>query len=320
MVRLTDGELLSMIQRNSISQAGQKEIQRVRGSQPSRRVQQGRGNMSVRYPSHKMEVVIQAESNKVEYPFVILLEQDDRVYEYYDQPPEILCTSVKSNGRRSKYWQTPDYFVIMADYIGWVECKKEEELVELAKESPHLYARLDEKSSTDNYTSTAENCDWYNWHSSERWRYLPGSEYAARCGLQYRVFSSAQIPWVFLGNVMYLADYLRPNRPPVDEEIAAFVKSIIREDLGITLAELLDRTSQQFPAEIDTIAHINANTISELGKVADVINMLIITGGIYADLHANRLTERYRVPIYSDVGAARASIYRSQSFSPGQLL
>lgn len=122
-----------------------KLIERIRTSEPFRAVQSHRRNVKGKYPSHKMGRTIQFESQTVELPFVHLLERDNSVLEYYDQPSEQVKLRYKA-GKNEKvigFTHTPDYFVISKDQAGWVECKDEEELLKLTEESPNRYVRVD---------------------------------------------------------------------------------------------------------------------------------------------------------------------------------
>ena len=61
-------------------------IDRIRASDPARRVGGGRSNVSGRYPSRKMGVTIQFESHRVELAGIYEMEHDAEVLEFYDQP------------------------------------------------------------------------------------------------------------------------------------------------------------------------------------------------------------------------------------------
>ena len=75
-------------ERQNLSQQARDVIERIRSSEPSRRVGGGRNNVSGCYPSKKMGLTIQFESHKVELPFIYQLEHDESVLEFYDQPPQ----------------------------------------------------------------------------------------------------------------------------------------------------------------------------------------------------------------------------------------
>lgn len=60
-------------------------LARIRSSGPVRRVQGRAGNVSGFFPSRKMGVAIQFESS-VELGAIYLMETDESVLEFYDQP------------------------------------------------------------------------------------------------------------------------------------------------------------------------------------------------------------------------------------------
>jgi hypothetical protein len=130
-----------------------------------------------------MGITIQFESHRVELPFVYEVEHDPSVLEYYDQPPSIPLAYHAANGRRLSVMHTSDYFLLRQDSAGWVECKTPEDLEKLAIKSPHRYLR-----DSDG-----------NWHCP------PGDEHASALGLNYRVWSSAQVNWILQRNLQFLA-------------------------------------------------------------------------------------------------------------------
>jgi hypothetical protein len=78
-------------------------IARIRFSPPARRVQGRAGNVSGAYPSRKMGVTIQFESHTVELGAIYLMEHDEEVLEYYDQPPSFkLMLSLSMSYPRSQ--------------------------------------------------------------------------------------------------------------------------------------------------------------------------------------------------------------------------
>ncbi|SRR6266516_4238786 len=83
---LTDEAFRAWCRRNEISPATEASIQRIRSSQPARRVRGGASNVSGRYPSVKMGFSIQFESQHVELWSIYTMERDDDVLEFYDQP------------------------------------------------------------------------------------------------------------------------------------------------------------------------------------------------------------------------------------------
>jgi putative transposase len=72
-------------------------------------------------------------------------------------------------------------------FKGWIACKMEEQLVQLAEQMPRRYQ-----------------------HGLDgTWVCPPGSAYANLLGFFYRIQSSAQIDWVYQRNLCFLEDYLR---------------------------------------------------------------------------------------------------------------
>src|SRR5690625_1065742 len=86
---MSSSEFEDWAARMDLTEEAKKEIQRIRQSPPARRVGGGRNNVSGRYSSKKMGVTIQFESHKVELPTIYMMEFNDDVLEYYDQPPKI---------------------------------------------------------------------------------------------------------------------------------------------------------------------------------------------------------------------------------------
>ncbi len=213
---LNETELSQLCQHLNLSQQAQQIITEIRSSPPVRRVSSAAGNVSVRYPSRKMGVTIQAESHRNELAGIYEKEYDPETLEYYDQPLRIKLVYEAKSGRRVGVWHTPDYFVIRSDSIGWEEWKMEAELPRLAEQMPHRYIR-------------GEN----------GWRCPPGEEHAAQFGFFYRVRSSAEIDWGLQRNLLFLEDYLRVEMKDLNEKVIGSAMSVVTEHPGITLQELL---------------------------------------------------------------------------------
>ena len=64
---LSNGQLAQLCQDLGLSPEAQAIVETIRSSPPSRRVRSAAGNVTVRYPSRKMGVTIQAESHRNEY-------------------------------------------------------------------------------------------------------------------------------------------------------------------------------------------------------------------------------------------------------------
>jgi len=216
---LSNGQLSQLCRDLGLSHEAQAIIETIRSSPPSRRVRSVAGNVSVRYPSRKMGVTIQAESHRNELAGIYEKEHDPATVEYYDQPPPIKLVYPAKSGRRVGVLHTPDYFVLRTDSVGWEEWKMAEELEHLAEAMPHRYCRGDDG----------------------RWQCPPGEEYAQPLGFFYRVRSSAEIDWVFQRNLLFLEDYLRDDCSPVEERAAEAVRAPVAAQPGLSLSDLLRR-------------------------------------------------------------------------------
>src|SRR6266851_4084354 len=190
-------------------------IARIRFSPPARRVQGRAGNVSGTYPSRKMGVTIQFESHTVELGAIYLMEHDEEVFEFYDQPPSFKLSYQTPSGRKTTPFHTPDFFVIRKDQAGWEEWKTEEQLHKLAEKQPFRYQQ-----------------------SGGAWHCPPGEEYASAFGLSYRLRSSAELPRTFIDNLDFLEDYLIVV-PRLPEEIVARIQAHVRAAPGILLTALL---------------------------------------------------------------------------------
>lgn len=213
---LSDAEVRALCQRLGCSPDAPAVVAAIQAAPPARRVGSRAGNVSARYPSRKMGVVIQAESHRNELAAVYAMEHDPQTLAYYDQPPAFKLTYQARHGRRVGVLHTPDFFVIRTDSIGWEEWKLEAELERLAEVMPARYVR-----------------------APTGWACPPGEQVAATWGFVYRVRSSAEIDWIFQRNLQFLTDYLHPTCPPVDPAITAQILAIVTTQPGIALAELI---------------------------------------------------------------------------------
>src|SRR6266702_4792053 len=201
---LATHELDRLCDRLGLSAEARAIIDSIRSSPPARRVRSAAGNVSVRYPSRKMGVTIQAESHHVELAALYEYEYDRQTLEFYHQPPPIKLVYESKNGRHVGVWHTPDYFVIRSDGAGWEEWKTEAGLEQFAETMPGRYLR-DERGC---------------------WRCPPGERFANTFGLRYRLRSSAEIDWVLQRNLRFLADYLALGASPIDKHSADILRVV----------------------------------------------------------------------------------------------
>ncbi|MCI0628550.1 MAG: TnsA endonuclease N-terminal domain-containing protein [Acidobacteria bacterium] len=209
--------LLAWCRDLNLSEQAQLAIHQIRSTDPARRVRGGRGNVSGRYPSRKMEATIQFESHRVELAGIYEMERDPDVLEYYDQPPPIKLDYQSDKGRRLVVLHTPDFFVIRKNRAGWEEWKTEEDLSRLNQRNHHRYSL------------EGDQC----------WRCPPGDAYARDLGFYYRVRSSREIQWVFQRNIQFLEDYFRSDpgtvSPMARERVLGYVSAVA----GLSLQALL---------------------------------------------------------------------------------
>lgn len=199
-----------------LSTEARSTVAAIRGSRPSRRVNNRHRNVIGRFPSQKMGVTIQFESHTVELATIFELEHDSRVLEYYDQPPRLKLVYQSIHGRGVSVWHTPDFFVLRQGSAGWEECKPAARLEQLADKSPGRYVLVEGV-----------------------WRCPPGEAVAHELGLYYRFRSSADIDWVFQRNLRFLSDYLVDERLVVDGSARNEILSIVPETGFVTLANLI---------------------------------------------------------------------------------
>jgi putative transposase len=238
-------------------------IAHIRVAPPVRRVQSAKGNVSGRYPSKKMGRSIQFESHRLELAAIHEMEHDPDVLEYYDQPNRItLRYQNRDNTRPVTTKHTPDFFVIRQKSAGWLECKMEERLRELAEEIPHRYV---------------PNADG-------SWRCPPGEAHAEPFELSYRLYSSAQIDWIYQRNLLFLEDYLCVNAPIISDDLRNSIQATVMRNPGVTLRELLEQQKGW----------------------ADAIYFLIVTDHLYVNLRSTPLAESNKVRVFLDSKTAHA--------------
>ncbi len=183
---LSEDQLLDRFVLHRVPLTGRKIVKAIRQGDPSRRVGGGKLNVVCRYASRKMGCVIQAESHKNELANVYLWDHDSETDEFYDQPPQIKLKYRNAADRNCAHLSTPDYFLIQKHWMGWVECKTEEELLKREASGSELYVR----------------------QPDGRWHCSAGEAYAAQYGLEFRVISSKEIDWLLVRNFNFLSDYL----------------------------------------------------------------------------------------------------------------
>lgn len=256
---LSELEFLSWCEKNKFSKSTQDYINNnIRYTQPVRSVGSGRKSTPGKYPSKKMGVYIQWESKSVEGPAVLMMEHDEDVLEYYDQPNKIKLNYVNNNGKKGGTLYTPDYFVIRKNSAGWVEWKSEDDLIDLSKSQPWKYTK-------------DENGEW---------RCPPGEQFAKQFGLEFKVCTNSLIDWNIHRNFVFLDDYFRKGKAfEINIDILASIKQKIFQEPGLTLKQLIDNS-------------VNSDYYS------DDIYIALIKKDIYVDLKEAALAEPEKVQVF----------------------
>jgi putative transposase len=225
-MRMTSEEFHTWSQRFKFPSETETLIASIRSSPPVRRVSARANNITGRYPSPKMGVSIQFESDHVEFWAIYGMERDDDVLEFYDQPSRIPLNYRAKSGRRTTQWHTPDFFVLRCESVGWEEWKQEHALDPLAESQPARYQLA----------------------GTGQWHCPPGEAYAEQLGLTYRLRSSAEFHPFEIQNLKFLQDFWAHEVPPHPEQ-EALVLAHIQAHPGIPLSELL-ATYPDLPVDV----------------------------------------------------------------------
>jgi transposase InsO family protein len=216
---LSENELLRLYIQQNIPLVGRKAVETIRTSDPVRRVGGGTHNVATRFASRKMGCVIQAESHKGELPAVYFWEHDPNTHEFYDQPSKVKLSYQNAEGKHISHLSTPDYFLIQENWMGWVECKPEEQL------------KASYESGSNRYVPDGNG----------GWRCPPGEEFAAQFGLGFKVRSTLETNWMLVRNLEFLSDYLQSECPQPPQEIYCAITKHFGGERWVLLQHLLEQ-------------------------------------------------------------------------------
>jgi putative transposase len=216
VMRMTPEAFHTWSQHLRLSSQTEALIESIRSSPPIRRVSGRAGNITGRYPSPKMGVSIQFESDRVEFWAIYRMERDEDVLEFYEQSSRIPLSYRAKSGYRTTQWHTPDFFVLRRESAGWEEWKEASSLDTLALEKPARYQLA----------------------GTGQWHCPPGEAYAEQLGLIYRLRSSAEFHPLEIQNLKFLQDFWAHEVPPHPEQ-EALALAHIQAHPGIPLNELL---------------------------------------------------------------------------------
>ena len=242
---LSQLELNELFTRHGIPSAGRILIREARDAGPAREIQRRTDTVRTRYQSRKMDRPVLAESRTVELPAIVLYENDKSVFEYWPQPFKIdLLVEGLKNGR-TRTQHVPDALLITETGFRVEEWREEQRLLEAAQKNPKRFYKDD----------------------AGRWHHVPAEEYLSALNIEYRLRSADELPRILVANLNFLADFARADAPPVPEEVATAIRTVVHEKRIVPHLVL----------------------VHEHGFKADQIFQLVFAGEIYANLHTQRL-------------------------------
>lgn len=121
--------------------AGRSMIRKARKEAPVRQVRSNSSNLITRYPSQKMQRVIETESHTAEFPAMFLYECDSGVLEYFAQPMEVDQVLVLPSGKKDRLQHTPDFLLITPDGFMVEEWRYEARILKMALKRPDRFIR-----------------------------------------------------------------------------------------------------------------------------------------------------------------------------------
>lgn len=230
-------------------------ITRVRTGVPARRVNSGTNNVSNRFASRKMGFVVQAESQDPEFSYVVLLEHDSDVLEFYDQPETLYVPARSKKGKQIVKRYTPDFLVFSATKGPLlIECKTDE----------FVAARL-EKSDP-------------NWWLDQDGKiyYEPGRAWAEAIRFEFQVIRSSEIPARRVQNLLMLSDYFLPETVPVDRGSTNRIMELLESPPWASRRQLMDADPEITADTLNwLIAHNQLFVDLDSSVVADEVRTFI---------------------------------------------
>lgn len=273
---LSEQSLTTYCARFPFTPAGLAYLSNVRFSGPSRRVRGGGGNVTVRFPSKKMDRVVECESHRVELSFVYSLERDPAVLEYYPQPPPITLRWTASTGRETGIVHTPDFIVFREDGCGWVECKPQDKLEQLILTAPDRFQR----------------------DEAGRWRCGPGERVAGEYRFLYRVWSTADLSPTSLRNLRFLQDYFAPEYPEIPLKARFQIVEAVKRQPGLSVVDLVSRLSDAGYDEVYRLIAIgDIYADLETGLLAKPSDVSVFSDATSARAYALVLSDHAQLPV-----------------------
>lgn len=169
------------------------------------------------YQSEKMGVCVNAESN-LEFSFAILLDFDDGVIAFYEQPPEVDCIRTNIRGTTRLRGYTPDFVVLGSRGPCVIEVKPEEQIIKRLQKPTAEWIKRDGVIID-----------------------LPAERAFMQMGLPHRVVSEADIGGVLVANCKLLLRGRHGGSDAPNSEFVSRCKKIISEERLCSLARLAEQ-------------------------------------------------------------------------------
>lgn len=182
---MTSGEFQAWATEKGLAPKTFALLDRLRSSEPGRRVKNTAGNYCGGFPSEKLGKVIQWESMTGERACVLLWEYDADTLEVWDQCLQVKLNYTLPNGKRAGDRTWIDFVKLDSTGAAAVDYKTSSELMRLCVDKPYRWVQTGPNS----------------------WDQPAAREACAKLGLNYYILTDRDIPHTLARNI----DFLRPR-------------------------------------------------------------------------------------------------------------
>lgn len=267
---ITDAQIDAWVAELGLSEGARAQIKYMNSSPPVRNVG-GSRSVAGTFPSTIMKCGLQFESHKCELLYLWLAHYRYPTRMVLDQPCHLPIEYTDTDGRKRSFIYTPDFFWL-GDRAEFVECKRENELVELTDPA-------NPKGQAWRYVRVGPG----------QWRCPPGEEAAKKLGLEFRVFTPAEASSTLLNNLQFLADYYDVwKTAELNAAAAGAIEKAVRERPGIQIREIID----------------DHHLVNGDG---DTLYLLVALGRIYINLEDEPIAPNYTACLYPNQELAEAA-------------
>lgn len=170
------------------------------------------------FPSRKMGTSIVTESRRGELAYAILLEYDEGVVAYYEQPPKVDCRRTTRKGSCVTRSHHPDFLVLSVLGPLVVQVKAEQKLQEKI---------------------VSQACDWV--HQDDTYRDLPAERALEKYDLVHRVVSTSGLPPIRIANLRLLLHARHSYQPSSAHPSIETVRAQFKQRSMMSLATLAEK-------------------------------------------------------------------------------